>query len=186
MQVDGVAQPVRAREEPHRPAAQAGDEIDGGLDHLVGAADQVGLLRADGDGQAFLPVRLGAVAGGGAGAAAAGRSSAERVCAAGQGAGGDEAGGGAEDLATAGVERIVRHGEVPSGVELFYTIPAGNASVCMGCSDRWPRLTVAGWVFCFSPGRAATPAYTSLFNRTREPGRLLLLTLPVLARKGLL
>src|SRR5262249_8498370 len=56
-------QPVGAGQDADRAAAQPGDVIDGGLEGLVGVADQVGLLRADGDGQPLLPVGLDGVAG---------------------------------------------------------------------------------------------------------------------------
>ena len=76
-EIDGVAQAIRAGQDLDGAAAEPGDVIDGGLDHSVGRADEVGVLRADGDGEPLLPVRLaGAVAGGGPRASDGGRSAA--------------------------------------------------------------------------------------------------------------
>ncbi len=64
-QENGVAQAVGPRQDADGPAPQPGHVIDRGLEHLVGAADQIRLRGADRDGEAFLPVGLDAVAGSG-------------------------------------------------------------------------------------------------------------------------
>ncbi len=57
-QKDGVAERKRAWQQLDRAAAQSGHVVHGGLNDLVVAADQVGLVRPDGDRQPLGPVRL--------------------------------------------------------------------------------------------------------------------------------
>ena len=56
-QIDGVAQPERARQDVHRAAAQPRDGIDGRLEHALVAAAQVAFVVADGEGEQFFPLR---------------------------------------------------------------------------------------------------------------------------------
>ncbi len=53
-----VSQRVGARQKPHRPAAKPGYVIHGSLDHLVILADQIGLVRPNGNRQPLAPVRF--------------------------------------------------------------------------------------------------------------------------------
>ena len=61
-QIDGVAEPIRSRQDADRPAPALGDEVDRGLDHPVGRSDQVGIPWADSDGQHLIPGRFDVVA----------------------------------------------------------------------------------------------------------------------------
>ena len=57
-QIDGVVETVRAGQDVYGPAAQSRCVVNGRLDRFVGDADQISLPRADGNGEAFAPVRL--------------------------------------------------------------------------------------------------------------------------------
>src|SRR5262245_51297206 len=68
LQENRIAELVSARHDLDRAAAEPCDVIDAGLDDFVGRADEVGILRTDGDGEPLSPVGLtGGVAGRGAG-----------------------------------------------------------------------------------------------------------------------
>ena len=58
MEVNRVPQPVGARQNSYRAAAEPRHIIHGGLNRLVGDAHDVGLGRADGDGQTLFPRRF--------------------------------------------------------------------------------------------------------------------------------
>ncbi len=69
-----AAEDILARTEDDSAAAEGADVVDGGLHGAVAGADDVGVFGADGDRQAFVPVRFdsgvercgaGAVTGGG-------------------------------------------------------------------------------------------------------------------------
>ncbi len=85
----------------HGAATEAGDVVERGLDHLVVAADEVGLVGADGDGQPLVPVGLvDGVAVGGPGVADRRRVAGTR--ARGQGPGGEAERGQAEEVRVVG------------------------------------------------------------------------------------
>src|SRR4030095_7727709 len=62
LEVDSIAEPVSAGEDPYGAAAPSCDGIDGGLNGLLAGADDVRILRADRERAALAAIALSGVA----------------------------------------------------------------------------------------------------------------------------